>query len=72
DFVLNFDIISSSSTSSDENRLGLSLGCKVDAVALTNQVLPKQFSSVWSTKTNTLEANTLKMLTTFNTKFYDG
>ncbi|GBN85492.1 hypothetical protein AVEN_139461-1, partial [Araneus ventricosus] len=35
DFVLNVVIISSSS--SDENRLWLSLGCKVDAVALTNQ-----------------------------------
>ncbi|GBO12378.1 hypothetical protein AVEN_201492-1 [Araneus ventricosus] len=33
DFVLNVVVISSS----DENRLGLSLGCKVDAVALTNQ-----------------------------------
>ncbi|GBL92695.1 hypothetical protein AVEN_119091-1 [Araneus ventricosus] len=34
---IRVQVIKSSSSSSDENRLGLSLGCKVDAVALTNQ-----------------------------------
>ncbi|GBM23457.1 hypothetical protein AVEN_181573-1 [Araneus ventricosus] len=46
DFVLNVVIISSSSPSSDEYRLGLSLGCKVDAVALKTRLSPKRFSSV--------------------------
>ncbi|GBM94059.1 hypothetical protein AVEN_261555-1 [Araneus ventricosus] len=29
----------------DDNRLGKSLGCKVEAVALTNQTYPQRFSS---------------------------
>ncbi|GBO03067.1 hypothetical protein AVEN_140885-1 [Araneus ventricosus] len=36
-FMFNVVIISSSSSSPDKNRLGLSLVCKVDAVSLTNQ-----------------------------------
>ncbi|GBM33910.1 hypothetical protein AVEN_74648-1 [Araneus ventricosus] len=35
--MLNVVIISSSLSSSDKNPLGLCLGCKVDAVSLTNQ-----------------------------------